>query len=83
MPGSGNTAGNSHCILRGETQQVKTYNNFHVTSTVKKNKAGKELQSSEVGSGKASLLEMMYMIQSVRLGVWGYTKCGSSSFAAI
>lgn len=36
-------------------------------STVKKNKAGKELQSSEVGSGKASLLEMMCMIQSTRL----------------
>lgn len=36
-------------------------------NTVKKNKAGKELQSSEVGSGKASLLEMMYMIQSSRL----------------
>lgn len=36
-------------------------------STMKKNKAGKELQSSEVGSGKASLLEVICMIQSTRL----------------
>lgn len=36
-------------------------------STMRKNKAGKELQSSEVGSGKASLLEVMCMIQSTRL----------------
>lgn len=61
MPDTGNTAGNthciqSHCILEGETQQIKTYYNFHVMSTVKKNKAGEELQSNEVGSGKGLLV---------------------------
>lgn len=61
MPGNGNTAGNahciqSHCILEGETQQIKTYYNFHVMSTVKKNKAGNELESSEVTLGKGLLV---------------------------